>query len=131
MTSKIQLTMICQFCGAEFLARTSVTQHCGERCAKRAYKARLKKAKIERSESETKTARLKNIEEIKAKDFLSVADTCKLLGLSERTVFRLLKSKTIPSSKFGRRIIIKRADHRKLKLQTKAHKPKRLSEPLM
>ena len=110
MTSKIQLTRICQFCGKEFMARTTVTQCCGDWCAKRAYKERLKKAKIERSEAETQATRLKTVEEIKAKEFLSVMDTCKLLGLSRRTVFRLLKSKTIPSSKLGRRTIIKRAD---------------------
>lgn len=70
----------------------------------------MREAKIEQSNAETKAIRNKPIEELRAKDFLSIAETCALLGLSERTVFRLLQSGRIPAGKFGRRTIIKRAD---------------------
>jgi excisionase family DNA binding protein len=70
----------------------------------------MRQAKIEESNAETQVIRNKPIEELRAKDFLSIAETCTLLGLSERTVFRLLQNSRIPASKFGRRTIIKRAD---------------------
>jgi excisionase family DNA binding protein len=89
---------------------TTVTQYCGGVCAKRAYKAKLRQEKIESSNAETQSVRNKPLEALRAKDFLSIAETCALLGLSERTVFRLLQDGRIPATKFGRRTIIKRAD---------------------
>jgi excisionase family DNA binding protein len=109
MTSHIRVERICKHCNSEFTARTTVTQYCGDRCAKQAYKARLKQAKIDYSEAETKAIRNEPVAEIKAKEFLSIAETCVLLGLSRRTVFRLLQSGRLPAAKFGRRTIIKRA----------------------
>lgn len=109
MTSKIRISRICQHCGAEFTAKTTVTQYCGDYCAKRGYKARIKQAKIERSNAETEAIRRKPIEQLQAKDFLSIAETCALLGLSRRTVFRLMQSGRIPTTKMGRRTVIKRA----------------------
>ncbi|MBA3766826.1 MAG: helix-turn-helix domain-containing protein [Acidobacteria bacterium] len=110
MTSHIRVQRVCNHCGDEFTAKTTVTQYCGDVCAKQAYKARSRQAKIEHSEAETTTIRNKPLAEIQAKEFLSVTETCALLGLSRRTVFRLLQSGRIPAVKFGRRTIIKRAN---------------------
>jgi excisionase family DNA binding protein len=110
MTSHIRVQRICGHCGDEFTAKTTVTQYYGEACGKRAYKARLRKAKIKHSEAETITIRNKPLAEIQAKEFLSITETCVLLGLSRRTVFRLLQGGRIPAAKFGRRTIIKRAN---------------------
>jgi hypothetical protein len=57
MSSNIKITRICRHCGHEFVAKTTVTKYCGEDCAKRAYKARIKKQKIEKSEIETQKAK--------------------------------------------------------------------------
>ena len=46
MSSNIAIQRICQHCGKEFTARTTVTQYCSDDCAKRAYKARIKAAKF-------------------------------------------------------------------------------------
>jgi excisionase family DNA binding protein len=110
MSTKIRLQRICKHCEAEFTAKTTVTQFCGDVCAKRAYKARMRQGKIEKSNAETQAIRNKPLEELQSKDFLSIAETCALLGLSERTVFRLLQDGRIPATKFGRRTIIKRGD---------------------
>jgi len=114
MTSHIRVQRICQHCGNEFTAKTTVTQYCGDGCAKRAYKARSRLAKIEHSEAETKAIRNEPLAEIQAKDFLSIAETCGLLGISQRTIFRLLRAGKIPSAKLGRRTIIKRNSLEKL-----------------
>jgi hypothetical protein len=51
MSSNIKITRICQHCGHEFVAKTTVTKYCDKTCAKRAYKARIKKQKVAESES--------------------------------------------------------------------------------
>ncbi|GAA4445683.1 helix-turn-helix domain-containing protein [Pontibacter saemangeumensis] len=110
MSSNITIQRICQHCGKEFTARTTVTQYCGDACAKRAYKARQKAAKVETSNRQTKAIKEKPMEDLKAKAFLSVADTCQLLGISRWTLWRLIKRGELPAAKFGRSILIKRAD---------------------
>jgi excisionase family DNA binding protein len=49
------------------------------------------------------------IEVIQQKDFLSIKEAYTLLGISERTFFRLLKTGTIPAARLGGRTIIKEA----------------------
>ena len=102
MSSNITIQRICQHCGKEFTARTTVTQYCGDSCAKRAYKARQKEAKVESSNRQTKAIKEKPMEDLKAKAFLSVADTCQLLGISRWTLWRLIKRGELPAAKFGR-----------------------------
>ncbi len=106
MASTIRVQRICQHCGKTFTAKTSVTQYCGDTCAKRAYKVKLRQAKIQKSNSETQAARSKSVEELKAKEFLGIDEACTLLGLSRATVFRLLQSGKIQATKLGRRTII-------------------------
>jgi len=80
MSTNIKVQRICQLCGKEFTARTTVTQFCSDTCAKRAYKAMIKDKKIESSNQEIKQIKEKPIEEIKAKDFLTARDVAKLLN---------------------------------------------------
>ena len=72
------------------------------------YKARQKAAKIEQSNAETKQVIAKPIEEIKAKGFLSITDTCKLLGISCWTIWRIIKKEEIKAVKIGKRVVISR-----------------------
>lgn len=46
MSSNIRVPKICQLCGAEFIAKTTVTKFCGDNCAKRAYKKRKREQKV-------------------------------------------------------------------------------------
>lgn len=110
MSSNIQVQRICQHCGKEFTARTTVTQYCSDTCSKRAYKARLKVSKIEASNKETQRIKNQPIEELKAKAFLSIAETCKLIGISRRTVYRMIERGELITGKAGKRTIIRRSD---------------------
>ena len=110
MSSNIQVQRICQHCGKEFTARTTVTQYCSDTCSKRAYKARVRKSKIEHSNKETQRIKNQPIEELKAKAFLSITDTCKLIGISRRTVYRMIKRGELIIGKAGKRTIIRRSD---------------------
>jgi excisionase family DNA binding protein len=92
MSSNIKIQRICQHCGQEFTARTTVTQYCGDICAKRAYKARVKAGKIEASNNQTKAVREKSLEEIKAREFLTIRDAATLLSCSRQTVYNLIRN---------------------------------------
>jgi excisionase family DNA binding protein len=115
MSSNIEVQRICQHCGKEFTARTTVTQYCGDDCAKRAYKARQRAARIEVSNKETLHIKIKPIEEIKAKEFLTVRDVATLLNCSVRSVYYYINSGNIKAVNLGERVTrVKRSDIDKL-----------------
>ena len=115
MSSNIQVQRICQHCGKEFTARTTVTQYCGDNCAKRAYKERLKRNKIDASNKETQRIKNKPIEEIKAKEFLTVREVAYLLNCSVRSAYYYIESGTIKAVNLGQRITrVKRSEIDKL-----------------
>lgn len=111
MSSNIRIEKTCQFCHEQFIAKTTVTKYCGDRCAKRAYKKRKRDEKIKATineKPETFTPILKE------KEFLSIKETSSLLGVSRWTIHRLIKNGLLPSKKLGRRVIIKKQDIKKL-----------------
>lgn len=115
MSSNIYVQRICQHCGKEFTARTTVTQYCGDTCAKRAYKARERKIKVEESNKETLRIKNKPIEELKAKEFLTVREVAILLNCSVRSAYYYIESGTIKAVNLGQRITrIKRSEIDKL-----------------
>ncbi len=119
MSSKIEIQKICEFCGKEYTARTTVTRFCSHRCASMSYKQRKKENKIGRAIEETNTQKPLsltelNLEAIKQKDFLSIKEAHTLLGLSERSFYRIMKAGTIHTAKLGKRTIIKRSEIDKL-----------------
>jgi excisionase family DNA binding protein len=114
MSSKIQIQRICEYCGKEFTAQTTVTRFCSHKCNSRAYKLKVKELKVGKSNEETNQQKILSasdvqLEIIKQKDFLSIKEAYTLLGVSERTFYRLMKEGTIPATKLGGRTIIKRS----------------------
>jgi len=110
MSSKIKIKRICLNCGEEFIAKTTVTKYCSHKCNSQHYKKRVKNKKIEKSNTDTIQIKTKSIEEINAKEFLSVNETVKLLGISRSTIYRMFKTGALPQNKIGGRTIIKRKD---------------------
>lgn len=110
MSSNIYISRICQFCETEFTARTTVTKYCSHRCASRAYKARQRGKDIERSNIERAETLAAPIIKIQTKDYLSVDETAKLLGISRWTLGRAIQDNRLKAVRFGKRIIIKRTD---------------------
>jgi excisionase family DNA binding protein len=108
MSSNIRIQRICQHCGNEFTAKTTVTKYCGDNCAKRAYKKRKKDDKIETSNQETFMIKATPVRIIQEQDFLNIQDACELLGISRMTLHRMIKNGRIPATKLGRRTIIAR-----------------------
>jgi len=115
MSSNIKVQKICQHCGLEFTARTTVTKYCGDRCAKRAYKARQRKQKVEQCEQGTFWLKNKSQEELKMREFLRVADVARVLGCSNRTVYRLISSGKLHAVNLSERMTrVKRSDLNKI-----------------
>lgn len=115
MSSKIEVQRVCQHCGKEFTAKTTVTQYCGDDCAKRAYKARVRASKVQASNAETLRIKTKPVEELKAKEFLTVKDVAALLNCSVRSVYYNIESGNLKAVNLAERITrVKRSDLDKL-----------------
>jgi excisionase family DNA binding protein len=111
MSTNIKVQRICQHCGNEFTAKTTVTQFCSPDCAKRAYKERLKAVKIEISNKQTQSIINRPIEILKAKEFLTVRDVSTLLNISLRTTYRLIEQGNIRAVNLSeRKTLVKRSD---------------------
>jgi excisionase family DNA binding protein len=104
MSSNIKVQRICQHCGKEFTARTTVTQYCGDKCAKAAYKAKLRAEKVEASNKETQRIKTQPIEAIQVKEFLTVREVATLLNCSPRTVYYFIENGSIEAVNLGQRI---------------------------
>ena len=115
MSSNIKIQRVCQHCGNEFTARTTTTQYCSDVCAKRAYKARKRAGKIEASNQHTQQVKTAPIEQLKAKEFLTVRDVAKLLNCSIRTAYRLIEHGNIKGVNIAqRKTLVKRSEIDKL-----------------
>lgn len=114
MSSKIEITKVCQQCGNEFIAKTTVTKFCSHPCASKNYKQRKKSEKLNQVKSPTEQKTEFNFSQLNEKEFLSIADTCQLLGASRMTIYRQIKNGNINACKLGRRTIIKKSEIEKL-----------------
>jgi excisionase family DNA binding protein len=115
MSSNIRVNRLCQYCDNLFEAQTTVTRYCSKRCNKLHYKAKLNQDKIAISNIETKKIIAKPIEEIKAKEFLTVKDAAKLLNSSRQTIYNLIHNGTIKATNLAKqKTLIKRTDIDKL-----------------
>lgn len=115
MSSNIQVQRICQLCGKEFTARTTVTQYCSDTCSKRAYKARLRAGKVEQSNKQTQQKKNQPIEELKEREFLTATQVSKLIGCSRQNVYNLINTGKLKATNILlKKTIVKRSDLDKL-----------------
>ncbi len=115
MSSNIQVQRICQHCGKEFTARTTVTKYCSNRCNKAINKAKERAGKIEQSNKETHQIKTQPIEELKAKEFLTVREVALLLNCSVRSVYYYVETGTIKAVNLRQRVTrVKRSEIDKL-----------------
>ncbi len=110
MSSNLKIKRVCHQCKSEFVAQKTTTKFCSHRCASRAYKGNLRSLKIELSNKENESISTNQITELQAKDYLSVSEACMIIGISRRTLYRLIKLGKVPVGKFGNRTIIRRLD---------------------
>ena len=126
MSSNIEVQRICEHCNKEFTARTTVTRFCSMKCTRVFGKQKIRNSKIELSNAETQRIKSKPIEELKAKEFLSVTQVSILIGCSRQNVYKLITAGKLNATNIlEKKTIIKRSDLDKLfeQPQTKTPQP--------
>lgn len=103
MSTRIEVQRICQYCGKEFTAHTTVTKYCTHRCNQRAYKANKRAEKVKKSNTETIQIKKQPIEILKAKEYLTVREVSQLLNCSVRSAYYYIQSGTIKAVNLGQR----------------------------
>ncbi|WP_420151916.1 helix-turn-helix domain-containing protein, partial [Siphonobacter sp.] len=115
MSSNIEVQKVCEHCGKVFTARTTKTRYCSHTCNSKAYKAGVRVQKIQLTVNQPKKESGLNLEDIKAKEFMTVKDAAKLLNSSVRTIYRLIDEGTLKATNLGeRKTTIKRSEIDKL-----------------
>ena len=124
MSSNIQIKRICQYCGKEFIAKTTKTAYCSHSCNSLAYKAKIRAGKIKQSNNETEQmkiskgivpVKIKPIENLKDKEYLTVKEVSMLINCSRQNVYKLIKSGKLKATNLLiKKTIVKRSDIDKL-----------------
>lgn len=109
MSSTLTIPKICFECNSTFIAKTTVTKFCSQKCAGRAYKKNKRNEKIAAAKKqEYEKAVGVDMTLIQSKEYLSIKETCLLLGISRMSLYRYIKNKTIIPSRVGGKVIIKK-----------------------
>lgn len=113
MSSNIRINKVCSFCKQTFVAKTFSTKYCSHKCNSRDYKMKVKIEKIDNSKKEfTQTIKLvkikkeHNLEFLKTKPYLSIAEVCVLFNISDSTIRKLIKEEKIKTIRLGKKHII-------------------------
>ena len=112
MSSNIRINRICKYCGEVFVAKTFKTQFCSHSCNSKDYKKREKIRKIEESQEEYKSnlknskSESMNLEELKNKSYLNIAEVCALVGMSDSTIRKFIKEGRLKTIRFGKKHLI-------------------------
>lgn len=110
MSSNIQVEKVCEYCRKIFIAKTTKTRYCNLTCNSRGYKAIQKQAKLSANLLMMKKEAVEFDPSIAKKDFLSIDEATKLLGVSRRTLYRIVDRGELSVKKLGRRTIIRRSE---------------------
>ncbi|MBQ2783652.1 MAG: helix-turn-helix domain-containing protein, partial [Alistipes sp.] len=110
--SNIRIKKICQWCGVEFEAQKVSTKYCSHRCANLAYKQAVRDKRVKQAENETHYVKTeKPVENIKDKEYLSIAQAATLLGLSLQAVYKMIYAGHLVAYKLSSRLsFVKRTD---------------------
>ena len=107
MSSTIEITKICEFCGKSFVARKCSTRYCCKRCAEHANKQQKRNHHVAEQQQ---IANNQTIGGIAEREFLSPTQCAILLGVSRRTLYRYLTANKIPCCQFRGCTRIRRKD---------------------
>jgi hypothetical protein len=115
MSSSILIPKICTFCKTPFIAKTTVTKFCSHSCSKKSWKNNKRNEKIIATQTEEyeKSVGI-DYKQIQSKEYLSIKETCLLLGISRMSLHRYIKKNLIASASISGRVIIQRKSLTKL-----------------
>lgn len=112
MSSNIRINRICKHCGEVFVAKTFKTQFCSHSCNSKDYKKREKIRRMEEFKEEYKSdlknskSESMNMEELKSKIYLSIAEVCLLVGMSDSTIRKFVKEGRLKTIRLGKKHLI-------------------------
>lgn len=110
MSSNLRIIRICECCKEQFTAKTTRTRYCSHQCNRKALKARDRNKKVEASNHETVAHLNAGLERIKLREFLNITQAGLLLGISRRTIYRLIDRGQLNIAKYGTRSVIRKCD---------------------
>ena len=103
MSSTIEITKTCEWCGRTFIARKCTTRYCSKRCAEHAYKDAKRKEHVAKEQSKANDPKV-----IENSPFLSPTQCARLLGVSKRSIYNYLAANSIPCFQFKGKTLISR-----------------------
>lgn len=107
MSSTIEITKICEFCGKSFIARKCSTRFCCKRCAEHSYKQQKRNLHVVEQQGKTESIQL---DKISGYEYISPTQCAILIGVSRRTLYRYLEANKIPCCQFKGCTRIRRRD---------------------
>lgn len=112
MSSNIRITKICEGCGSEFIAKTTVTRYCSQKCNSRDYKRKARESKILKAQEDTIKIKPQHFKEpdLNSKDILSIKESSLFIGISRNTIHRLFKDGTLKPTRIRGRVLITRKE---------------------
>ena len=115
MSSKIEISKKCEWCGNVFIARKSSTSYCSHRCSNLAYKEKIRQQRLSALKDELSIKeRTKQKAEFEDKEYLFPTEAARLLGISKATIYRYLEENMIISVRFKGKTFIRKYDIQKL-----------------
>jgi hypothetical protein len=85
--------------------------YCSHRCNSAAYKAKTRAGKVEASNNDTERIKNQRIEELRAREFLSVMQVSKLIGCSRQNVYSLINTGKLKATNILlKKTIVRRSD---------------------
>lgn len=116
----MKIEKLCEECGNSYIAKTTVTKNCSNKCSRRAYKRRKRNEKLDLANKSIKTDHTKLMDarieraskintskiDISGKEYLTVKQTCISLNMSKATVYRLFEKKILTKKKIGGKTLI-------------------------
>ena len=101
MSSTIEITKSCEWCGSTFIARKCTTRYCSKRCAEHAYKDAKRKEHVAKEQSKANSPKT-----IESSPFISPTQCARLLGVSRRSIYNYLAANSIPCYQFKGKTLI-------------------------
>lgn len=96
--SKYKIERKCEVCGKTLLAKTVYSKYCSHNCTCAAYRNKKREEKKEQRRKE-QAAKVPE-----TRPYISVTEAVALFGISRDTLYRLIKSGTVPAINIGQRL---------------------------
>ena len=104
MSSTIEITKTCEWCGNTFTARKCTTRFCCKRCAEHAYKDAKRKEHVKREEAKAASSQIGDDK----RNFITPTQCAKILGICRASVYNYLAANSIPCFQFKGKTLISR-----------------------